>query len=278
MAAALSASLLVTTLGMVPIQAAAENTLPDPRPRPVMSGEVVAMQPSVDTARAVSNRVAKLTPERRANLESQGITIVESEVGSLVLEKLDDHGQRTRVAAFDAVTESGIEVIGLGFLDADAIEAIEAGETRDEIAFGPQSVFAHRNGTNHSHPAGWPFRACSYVYNWANGDSVFHMCSLDVVFYQYVAAAWVGALGAIASGGNPVVALLTGIFVFGGINNWRNPDGSIDLFVPNTSVVTHYGYSYYWGPREGWYYHYPQGHSRYGYALRVSTNFLYRTN
>jgi hypothetical protein len=272
--AGLAASLLVTVLGMTPITAAADPPLPDPR-RPEMPADVLKTQPRINGgAEARGNRVHKLTESDRKKAESSGSRIVESEDGLLVLELKEQNGKRVQLVAQNAKTVSGIEVIGLAFLDEAAIAAVERGSSM-AFSFGPQAVAAHRNGTNHSHYPGFPFHTCSFVYNWANGDSTFHICSIDVSLLQYVAAGWSALLLGLF---NPVVGFVAGLIVFGGINYYRNADGSIDLFGPNVSIVSHYGNTYYWGSRGGWYYHYPRGSIYYGYARRATNGLLYRTH
>ena len=101
------------------------------------------------------------------------------------------------------------------------------------------------------------------------------MCQQDAVFYTYVASGWSGFLVGLF---NPVLGFITGLFVFGTINNYTNSDGSIDLFGPAASINSHYGNTYYWGARGGWYYHYPVGNVYYGYARRASNGLLYRTH
>lgn len=275
LSAGLSASLLVAALGMTPIQAASDPTLPDPR-RPEMPAEVSQTQPEMTGAVAArGNRVRKLGDADRRTVEATGARIVESDDGILVLEVVDERGEPLQIVAHDAETESGIEVIGLAFLDAAEIEAVNADRQSVGISFGPQPVSAHRDGTNHSHYPGFPFHTCSYVYNWANGDSTFHMCAQDVSLLQYVATSWGGLLGGLF---NPVVGFVAGLIIFGGIQFYKNADGSIDMFGPAASINSHYGYTYYWGSREGWYYHYPTGSQYYGWARRYSTGVLYQTH
>lgn len=276
LSAGLSASLLMTALGMTPISAAADPAVPDPRDRPAMPDDVRLTQPALlDDVPVRGNRVQKVTETQRQGFESSGARVVQSDEGLLVIELRDEKDVPTQIVAFDTATDSGIEVIGLAFLDAAEIDAINAGKIVDSTAFGPQTVSAHRNGTNHSHYPGYPFHTCTYVYNWANGDSTFHMCQQDAVFYTYVASGWSGFLIGLF---NPVLGFITGLFVFGTINNYTNSDGSIDLFGPAASINSHYGNTYYWGAREGWYYHYPVGNAYYGYARRASNGLLYRTH
>lgn len=272
----ISASLLVTVMGMAPIRAASGPPLPDPGERPVMPADVRLTQPKITGNVAPrDNRVHKLSDPARQAFKNAGTKVIESDEGILVLEVLDEHNKPLQIVAHDAVTVSGIEVIGLAFLDSGELDAINAGTASTGFAFGPQPVIAHRNGTNHSHYPGFPFHTCSYVYNWANGDSTFHMCAVDVTLLQYVATAWSGFLIGLF---NPVLGFVAGLIVFGGIQYYKNNDGSIDLFGPAASINAHYGNTYYWGSRGGWYYHYPSWSIYYGWARRASNGLLYRTH
>lgn len=275
MAVGLIASLLVTILGLTPITAAHGSTLPDPR-RPDTHAPVSPGQMRDLGAATRSNHVPQVSPSDRAGFESTGARVVESEDGLLVLEVADERGSPIYVSAYDTETQSGIGVIGLQFITASELASRDSGSSTFNFAFGPQAVAAHRNGTNHSHNVGFPFHDnCSYVYNWANGDSTFHICSIDVSWLQYVATGWGALLGGLF---NPVVGFVAGLLIFSGIQNYRNADGSIDLFGPAVSITTHYGYTYYWGSRGGWYWHYPSGSVYYGYARRDSTGVRYRTH
>lgn len=77
---------------------------------------------------------------------------------------------------------------------------------------------------------------------------------------------------------NPVIGFVAGLLIYSSGQYYKNADGSIDLFGPNASINAHYGYTYYWGSRGGWYYHYPYGSPYYGWARRDSTGVLYRTH
>ena len=251
----LSVGLLVTAVGMTPIQAASATPLPDPPPRPVMPAEVRQLQPNGLSGLAPGNRVREITEQQRQAWESTGTRVVQSKVGLLVLEQLDQRGEPVRIAMFDTATESGIEVVGLAFGYAAEIEDEVAGPPSTGISFGPQPVSAHRNGTNHYHNLQWPFSSSTYVYNYANGDSFLHVGANDVGWMQYIASGWAGALA--TSVGFPFVGFVGGVAVYGGINNFKNPDGSIDMFGPNSTINSRYGNSYYYGALGGWYYHHP---------------------
>lgn len=92
---------------------------------------------------------------------------------------------------------------------------------------------------------------------------------------QWVSIGW-GAL--LAGLFNPVIGFVAGLLIYSSWHYYKNADGSIDLFGPNASINARYGYTYYWGSRGGWYYHYPPGSPFYRYARRDSTGVLYRTN
>lgn len=269
---------MVTLVGMTPITTATDPQLPDPV-RPDAPMPTSADQPSlVGNAVARSNHVPKATDADRRAFEQTGAEVVESDEGLLVLELTDANDAHVYLAVYDTQTDSGIDVIGVQFLDARAGASVGVLSPATALQFGPQPVAAHRNGTNHWHNVGFPFSDnCSYVYNWANGDSTFHICAKDVGLLQYVATGWSGLLG-FAVTFNPVVGFVAGLLIFGGINNYKNADGSIDLFGPNASINAHYGYTYYWGSRGGWYYHYQAGHQYFGWARRDSTGVLYRTH
>ncbi|MBI2764243.1 MAG: hypothetical protein HYX54_11005 [Chloroflexi bacterium] len=198
--------------------------------------------------------------------------MVQEQAGLVVLEMADEGGVPVRIAMFDTVTKSGIEVIGLGFAYAeDAPDVIDLHPTA--VSFGPQPVSATRNGTNHSHQLQWPFSSCSYVYNYASGDSYLHLCPNDITLLQYVGTMWATLAGVAFL--TPVLGWIPGLVVFAGIQNFKNPDGSLDFYAPSSSINSSYGNTYYYGALGGWYYHYPQGNSLYGYARRLSTGFLY---
>ncbi len=275
-AAGLVASLFVTVLGMAPITTASDSPLPDPR-RPDTPMPISAEQPSAaGNSVARANHVRTATDADRRAFASTGARVVESVEGLLVLQVADDGGAPLNVVAYDTQSVSGIDVIGLEFINPAELAAQSAGLSRSAFAFGPQPVVAHQNGTNHSHNVAPPFHDnCSYVYNWANGDSTFHVCSIDVQFLQYVSTSWGVLLGGLF---NPVIGFVAGLLIYNGYQNYRNADGSIDMFGPAVSISLHYGYSYYWGSRIGWYYHYPSGSSWYGYARRDSTGVYYRTH
>jgi hypothetical protein len=273
--AGLVSSLLVTILGLAPITAAHGSDLPDPR-RPDTRAPVSPEQLKAAGAITRSNHVPEVGLSDRRAFESTGASVVESKDGLLVLEVADERGAPVYVAAYDTKTRSGVGVIGLQFIRASELEALESGSSTFNFAFGPQAVAAHRNGTNHWHNVGFPFHDnCSYVYNWANGDSTFHICPIDVSYLQYVATGWGALLGGLF---NPVIGFVAGLLIYSGINYFKNADGSIDLFGPAVSITTHYGYTYYWGSRGGWYWHYPSSSIYYGYARRDSTGVLYRTH
>lgn len=274
-AVGLAASLIVTALGLAPFTAAAESPLPDPvrpgTPMPVYRGQPQLAHSGV----ARSNHVPKATDADVRGFEASGARVVESEEGLLVLQVADERGAPLYVAAYDTHTASGTNVVGIQFADATSV-ASSTGWLGSLFAFGPQAVAAHRNGTNHWHNVGFPFHDnCSYVYNWANGDSTFHICSIDVGYLQFVSTGWGALLGGLF---NPVIGFVAGLLIFSGWQYFKNADGSIDMFGPNASINQHYGYTYYWGSRGGWYWHYPYGSIYYGYARRDSTGVLYRTH
>jgi hypothetical protein len=260
-------------LGLAPVTTAAGSSLPDPR-RPDTRAPISVGQLRAGGVIARSNHVPKAADADRRGFESTGARVVDSEEGLLVLEVRDEQGAPLYIAAYDTKTPSGIGVIGLQFIKASEIAS--SGPSILGVAFGPQSVAAHKNGTNHWHNVGFPFHDnCSYVYNWANGDSTFHICAIDATLLQYVATGWGALLGGLF---NPVIGFVAGLLIFSGIQYFKNADGSIDLFGPNASIVYHYGWTYYWGSRGGWYWHYPYGSVYYGYARRDSTGVIYRTH
>jgi len=263
---------------MTPITTATDPQLPDPV-RPDAPMPTSADQPSlVDNAVARSNHVPKASDADRRAFEETGAEVVESEEGLLILEVTDATGAHAYIAAYDTQTDSGIDVIGVQFADAEAGASVSVRSPATALQFGPQAVAAHRNGTNHSHNVGFPFHDnCSYVYNFANGDSTFHICAVDVGLLQYVGSGWSALLGFSVTF-NPVVGFVAGLLVYGGVNNYKNSDGSIDLFGPAASINSHYGYTYYWGSRGGWYYHYASGSPYFGYARRETTGIRYRTH
>lgn len=274
--AGLVASLVVTAFGMTPFTTAADSKLPDPQ-RPDTPMPAGAEQPSLPgNARARENHVPKATDADRRAFEQTGARIVESDDGLLVLEVTDEHDASLYIAAYDTQTASGLDVIGLQFIPAAEFASLSLGGSVAALAFGPQPVAAHRNGTNHWHNVGFPFHDnCSYVYNWANGDSTFHICPIDVQYLQWVSTGWGALLGGLF---NPVIGFVSGLLIYSSWQYFKNADGSIDLFGPNASINAHYGYTYYWGSLGGWYYHYPSGSPYYGWARRASTGVLYRTH
>ena len=274
--AGLVASLMVTLVGMTPITTATDPQLPDPV-RPDAPMPTSADQPTlVGNAVARSNHVPKATDADRRAFEQTGAEVLESDEGLVVLKVTDENNAPLYVAAYDTKTASGIDVIGLKFIPEAELTALSGGQSASAFTFGPQPVAAHRNGTNHSHNVGYPFHDnCSYVYNWANGDSTFHICPQDVGYLQWVSTGWGALLGGLF---NPVIGFVAGLLIYSSWHYYKNADGSIDLFGPDASIDAHYGYTYYWGTRGGWYYHYRAGHTYYGWARRDSTGVLYRTH
>jgi len=275
-AAGLVVTLVVTALGMAPIATAANSRLPDPM-RPDAPMPTSAEQPlPPGNAVARGNHVRKATDSDLRGFEQTGARVVESDDGLLILETTGQDNSPVYVAAYDTQTASGVDVIGLQFATAAEVASMSQGRQGTALTFGPQAVAAHRNGTNHAHNVGFPFHDnCSYVYNWANGDSTFHICPIDVGFLQFVSTGWGALLGGLF---NPVVGFVAGLLIYSGTQYFKNADGSVDLFGPNVSINAHYGYTYYWGSRGGWYYHYPSGSRYFGYARRDSTGVLYRTH
>ncbi len=276
--AGLIASLMMTLVGLTPVTTATDPQLPDPQ-RPDTPMPNTADQPLlVGNPVARSNHVPKVTDADRRAFEQTGANVVDSDEGLLVLEVTDGSDAPVYIAAYDTQTASGIDVIGVQFLDATAEAGVGVRAPATAPQFGPQPVAAHRNGTNHSHTVGFPFHDnCSYVYNFANGDSTFHICAIDADLLQYVGSGWAALLGTVATF-NPVVGFVAGLLVYSGAQYYKNSDGSVDLFGPAASINSHYGYTYYWGSRGGWYYHYASGTTYFGYARRETTGIRYRTH
>jgi len=210
-AAGLVVSLVVTALGMAPIATAANSRLPDPM-RPDAPMPTSAEQPlPPGNAVARGNHVRKATDADLRGFEQTGARVVESDDGLLILETTGQDNSPVYVAAYDTQTASGVDVIGLQFATAAEVASMSQGRQGTALTFGPQAVAAHRNGTNHAHNVGFPFHDnCSYVYNWANGDSTFHICPIDVGFLQFVSTGWGALLGGLF---NPVVGFVAGLLM-----------------------------------------------------------------
>ncbi len=116
----------------------------------------------------------------------------------------------------------------------------------------------------------------SYLYMYGGGsDAYIHLCATDVANVRFVGTAAAAAIGIVV--GTPLLGWLGGIVVWVGIGLFQAGDGSIDMYLPETSSISHYGWTYYNynGPYHGWYYHNPSWSSWYRYATRQSNGLHY---
>ncbi len=285
---ALVLSLLAQVLGMAPINAAAPPqvasemmALPDPPARPVMPPDVRASQPGLESEGQVQggdNHVRKLSPTEVGRLEESGSAVVVNEEGLLEFD-IGAPGERTRVALYDTETTSGIPVVGLAFLDESEIRAFEANsDPVGGFAFGPQQVLANDLPWSHTHPLGAPFHSCSYLYQYGGNskDAYVYVCSTDVGNLRWVGNAMAAAIGVVSL--SPLLALVGYLAVNLAISFFQQSDGSIKIYVPGTSSVSHYGWVYWYSNNPAWadwYYYVPSGNPWYCYAQKYSSGIYY---
>jgi len=277
---ALSLSLLTQALAMAPINAATpsseQTVLPDPASRPPVPPELLSSQPQ-ESAGGGENHVRKLSPSEVSDLEESGATVIVNEEGLLEFD-VGDSGQRTRLALYDTETVSGIPVVGFGFLNESEIQSLEARSDVGGFAFGPQPVLADNRSYNHTHPLGSPFHSCSYLYQYAGNsrDAYVYICPIDVGNIRAIGSIWAAIV--LVPVGSPLLSLL-GVLVWNvGISLFQENDGSLQLYVPGSSSVNHYGYSYYYSRYtywEDWYYHNPSWSPYYCYATKYRNGYRY---
>jgi hypothetical protein len=273
-------AMLVNAGALAPVEqarAAPPVFVPDPPPAPALPPDLAEVLSSEAanlpelSAPITPNHVDQLTPTQVEEFESAtGSTVVDNMDGLLTFDTRET-GELVRVAVFDAHTSSGLDVIGFTFLTEDDIAELEAMRAESGgLGFGPQVASAHVAPFNHYHY----FWKCSYVLQYANSwNLAVYVCPTDVGLIRAVGSAVAGAIGLALK--HPVLALLGVLVVNIAIWFFQSPDGAIRLYVPGGAVSASYGSTYYYGPAEGWWYHYSQSSSLYCYARRQSTGYLY---
>ena len=181
------------------------------------------------------------------------------------------------IALYDARTVSGIAVIGLGFARESDLASASALDLAALI--GPRTALADTRPYDHTHTLPSPFHTCSYLYQYAAGsgrDAYVHICAVDVGNARWVGSAMATVLGLVA--GNPVLSLIGVLIVNIGLSLFQQNDGSINLYVPGSASVNHYGYTYYYSRYtywQDWYYHNPYGSTWYCYVTKYSNGYHY---
>lgn len=219
---------------------------------------------------AVPNHVSAWTTEEVATFTAEGLSVIENREGLRVVEDQTDSGDRSRIAAFDAITDGGVEVIGLAFLDEAEIRELEAmqADTSPRV-LGPQVVSAHYQDKSHYHY----FFRCSWVYNQGGTYGItIHICSTDFGDIQNAGTAVAAAMTIPAR--NPWLAWITGVAVYYGMGTCKDANGHCRIsmsdyravcgwiqYIPLTGQVAYYGYC--------------SGSSNYGYALRSGGGLYY---
>ena len=273
-------SLLFQGLALAPLISASDEALPDPPlHRPAMPPEVAASLGSATgdvAAGLINNRVHRLEAADIAALEAAGGKLLVNEDG-LIEFSIGTASDRAMIALYDARTVSGIAVIGLGFARESDLASASALELAALI--GPRTALADTRPYDHTHTLPSPFHTCSYLYQYAAGsgrDAYVHICAVDVGNARWVGSAMATVLGLVA--GNPVLSLIGVLIVNIGLSLFQQNDGSINLYVPGSASVNHYGYTYYYSRYtywQDWYYHNPYGSTWYCYVTKYSNGYHY---
>jgi hypothetical protein len=123
--------------------------------------------------------------------EAQGARVLENRDGLRVVE-LSDGASTHRIAAIDAETDQGTNVIGLVFMDETDIAEFEELEAEARL-LGPSVASAHFKDQSHYHY----FFNCSYAYNQGGTYGMsWYMCPEDTANDRIIGDALALALAA----------------------------------------------------------------------------------
>jgi hypothetical protein len=277
-------ALVAQVVAMAPINASESSRLvvdpsavPDPPATPPFIPPELQTGSALPAIDGLLNHVRKLDASEVAALAEAGVRVAVNEEGLLQLD-VGDAGERTRIALYDTHTQSGIAVVGLGFLNESEIESLDGSAGLGRFGFGPQAVLADMRWYDHTHALGPPFHSCSYLYQYAGNsrDAYVYICPVDVGNIRWVGSAMASLLGVVS--GNPLLAFLGVLVANIGISFFQENDGSIRLYVPGSASVNHYGWTYYYSRYsywEDWYYHNPTWSAYYCYATKYSNGYRY---
>lgn len=239
--------------------------------KPEIAEELRNVPPPVEP-----NRVKALSPAAVDAFEARGNAIVENHDGLVAIDVVDpETNGRTRVAAINSVSDGGMEVIGLVFLDDDEIAELEARQAGAAAGpfFGPGVAQAHRKDQSHYHY----FWSCSWVYNQGGTYGItINFCPNDFSDIKFGGLAVAGAMG-IATG-HPWLGWITGVAWNYGVNFCRTSTGACQISVSDYRALFGWAtYTHTWTclPCNILFYFYSSSSSNYRYAYRQDTGGLY---
>lgn len=217
-----------------------------------------------------ANRIEVLTDDERVAMEAEhDVRIVENEPGLLVLDVLGAE-EPLRIAAYEAVTDAGTEVVAVAMLGSEDIEHLEEDEKHHGGSLlGPSPAYGHKTSYNHYHY----FWHGSYVLQYANSWNLYvYLAPLDAEYVKTVGSVIAAVIGIAV--GHPILGLVGGLAFYTGVWRFQNADGSLTFYVPATSVAQYYGDVYYYA-QQAWYYYYSQSSQYFCYALKRLSGVLY---
>lgn len=253
------------------------TSLPQPPERgpngekPVIPEELRNVPPPAEP-----NRVKALSRAAVDALEARGHTIVENHDGLVAADVTDpETGARTRVAAINGISDGGIEVIGLVFLDEEEIAQLEARQARGAASplFGPGLARAHFKDQSHYHY----FWDCSWVFNQGGTYAItIHFCPNNFSDIKFGGMAVAAALG--ISTGHPWLGWITGVAWNYGTNFCRTSSGACQISISDFRAYfgwANYHHTWTCTPCNIWFYFYSSSSAYYRYAYRDDTGGLY---
>lgn len=235
-----------------PAVAMIPNGSPPGPPAVVPPGAMEEVVPELPAVPLRTNTIVKKTPGEVAEIERKNkVKVVENDDHIYAIDRTDENGNRQRVAVLDTKTKSGTPVLGFAFLDEAEIQAVEK-KKKDSKPKPLLGLTPAKASHGESYGAYHDFLNCSYVYQYQNSwDFYIYICPTDVGSVRAAGASAAQAIG-IATG-HPWLGWWAGVGVWAGVGWMQESDGSIHSYIPESSIRATFGWVYYWGKLQDWF-------------------------